>query len=44
VVFDLANSWPLDIDPSYVRIQDDWVDAGHEIQAAPFLEIRPSAV
>ena len=30
-VFALANSWPLDLDPAYARILDDWVAAGHHI-------------
>lgn len=30
-VFALANSWPLDVDPAYGRILDDWVAAGHHI-------------
>lgn len=30
-VFALANSWPLDVDPAYARILDDWVAAGHHI-------------
>lgn len=30
-VFALANSWPLDVDPKYARILDDWVAAGHHI-------------
>ncbi|AXI53651.1 hypothetical protein C1J05_03235 [Sulfitobacter sp. JL08] len=30
-VFALANSWPLDIEPTYERILDDWVAAGHHI-------------
>lgn len=30
-VFALANSWPLDVDPGYARILDDWVAAGHHI-------------
>ncbi len=30
-VFALANSWPLDVDPQYARILDDWVAAGHHI-------------
>ena len=30
-VFALANSWPLDVDPDYARILDDWVAAGHHI-------------
>jgi hypothetical protein len=30
-VFALANSWPLDVDPEYARILDDWVAAGHHI-------------
>jgi len=24
-VFALANSWPLDVDPEYARILDDWI-------------------
>jgi hypothetical protein len=30
-VFALANSWPLDIDPDYASILDDWVAAGHHV-------------
>jgi peptidoglycan/xylan/chitin deacetylase (PgdA/CDA1 family) len=30
-VFALANSWPLDVDPDYARILDEWVAAGHHI-------------
>ena len=30
-VFALANSWPLDVDPDYARILDDWIAAGHHI-------------
>ncbi|MCH5377189.1 MAG: polysaccharide deacetylase family protein [Planctomycetes bacterium] len=30
-VFALANSWPLDVDPGYARILDDWIAAGHHI-------------
>lgn len=30
-VFALANSWPLDVDPAYARILDDWVAAGHHV-------------
>lgn len=30
-VFSLANSWPLDVDPQYASILDDWVAAGHHI-------------
>jgi peptidoglycan/xylan/chitin deacetylase (PgdA/CDA1 family) len=30
-VFALANSWPLDVDPDYARILDDWLAAGHHI-------------
>lgn len=30
-VFALANSWPLDVDPAYAQILDDWVAAGHHI-------------
>ncbi len=30
-VFAFANSWPLDVDPDYARILDDWVAAGHHI-------------
>jgi peptidoglycan/xylan/chitin deacetylase (PgdA/CDA1 family) len=30
-VFALANSWPLDVDPAYASILDDWVAAGHHI-------------
>ena len=30
-VFALANSWPLDVDPGYARILDDWLAAGHHI-------------
>lgn len=30
-VFALANSWPLDVDPQYASILDDWVAAGHHI-------------
>ncbi len=27
-VLALANSWPLDVDPGYARILDDWLAAG----------------
>lgn len=30
-VFALANSWPLDVDPKFASILDDWVAAGHHI-------------
>ncbi len=30
-VFAMANSWPLDVDPAYARILDDWIAAGHHI-------------
>ncbi len=30
-VFAFANSWPLDVDPAYARILDDWLAAGHYI-------------
>lgn len=30
-VFALANSWPLDVDPKYAHILDDWIAAGHHI-------------
>ena len=30
-VFALANSWPLDVDPEYARILDDWLAAGHYV-------------
>ena len=30
-VYAFANSWPLDVDPGYARILDDWVAAGHHI-------------
>jgi hypothetical protein len=30
-VFAMANSWPIDVDPTYSQILDDWVAAGHHI-------------
>jgi peptidoglycan/xylan/chitin deacetylase (PgdA/CDA1 family) len=30
-VFALANSWPLDVDPGFARILDDWLAAGHHV-------------
>jgi len=30
-VFAFANSWPLDIDPEFAHILDDWLAAGHHI-------------
>lgn len=30
-VFAMANSWPLDVDPSLSGILDDWLSAGHHV-------------
>ena len=30
-VFCMANSWPLDVDPTFAQILDDWIAAGHHI-------------
>ncbi len=30
-VFAMANSWPLDVDPAYAPILDDWIAAGHHV-------------